>query len=160
MDSKNFDAEKYTTSEYFESGIIKEKSIIFNSLYELKSIANVDELTISHKTLQNEVNYYLSNKFNRLTQKSLRASSASKSSLIFKLCIVSYVQFLFRFHVVVTFRTTFREHNSRRFTRSQQLPRKQRNTRNHSRATHRLDLPLLIVSESKFYRHLEDEKFF
>ena len=46
---------KPLTSEYFESVIIKEKSIIFNSLYELKSIANVDELTISHKTLQNQV---------------------------------------------------------------------------------------------------------
>jgi spatacsin len=42
-------------SEYFESVISKEKCIIFNSLYELKAIAKVDELTISHKSLSDEV---------------------------------------------------------------------------------------------------------
>lgn len=40
-------------SEYYESVISKDKSIIYNSLYELKAIAKVDELTISHKMLQN-----------------------------------------------------------------------------------------------------------
>lgn len=40
-------------SEHYESVICKDKSIIHNSLYELKSIAKVDELTISHKTLEN-----------------------------------------------------------------------------------------------------------
>lgn len=39
-------------SEYYEAVISKEKSIIHNSLYELKSIAKVDELTISHMMLE------------------------------------------------------------------------------------------------------------
>lgn len=38
-------------SEYFESVISKEKCIIHNSLYELKSTAKIDELTVSHKVL-------------------------------------------------------------------------------------------------------------
>lgn len=41
-------------SEYFETVIAKEKSIIHNSLYELKSIAKVDELTISFKMLHDQ----------------------------------------------------------------------------------------------------------
>lgn len=39
-------------SEYYESVISKEKFINHNSLYELKSIAKVDELTVSHKVLE------------------------------------------------------------------------------------------------------------
>lgn len=134
-------------SEYYESVILKDKSIIHNSLYELKSIAKVDELTISHKTLNDPkeieeldmlINDHLdagdliqvlriqeifgrapenlkllvymmsiaeninsiydiakeerkmisslgvmSNKFNRLTLRSIRTSSSSKSNVIF-----------------------------------------------------------------------------
>ena len=64
-----------------------------NSIYD---IAKEERKMISSYGL-------MSNKFNRLTLKSLRASSASKSSFIFKVFIVSNVQFLFRFHVVFTF---------------------------------------------------------
>lgn len=39
-------------SEYYEGVIVKDKSIIHNSLYELKSIAKVDELTVSQKALE------------------------------------------------------------------------------------------------------------
>lgn len=42
------------TSKYFDSVISKDNSIIYNSLYELKSIAKVDELTIIHRSLETE----------------------------------------------------------------------------------------------------------
>ncbi|CRL01871.1 CLUMA_CG015712, isoform A [Clunio marinus] len=46
-------------SEYYDEVISKEKSIIHNSLYELKSIAKIEELTISFKTLDdvNQLNH-------------------------------------------------------------------------------------------------------
>lgn len=45
---------KPLTSEYFETVISKEKFMIHNSLYELKSIAKVDELTVSQNLLKDE----------------------------------------------------------------------------------------------------------
>lgn len=45
---------KPLTSEYFEAVISKEKSIIHNSVFELKSIAKVDELTVSQRLLIDE----------------------------------------------------------------------------------------------------------
>jgi hypothetical protein len=50
---------KPLTSAYYESVIKQEKSLIHETLYELKSIAKIDELTISQKTLADdtEVNF-------------------------------------------------------------------------------------------------------
>lgn len=45
---------KPLTSEYYEAVISKEKSIIHNSLFEIKTIAKVDELTVSQKQLTDE----------------------------------------------------------------------------------------------------------
>lgn len=39
-------------SDYFETVIVKEKLIVHNSLYELKSIAKIDELTVDQKMLE------------------------------------------------------------------------------------------------------------